>query len=254
MRVPAGMRRADRVVHLGDVVGRRRQAGADRPDRLVGDDQPRGVGAVGQRAGELRRDDVDARGRPRARRGSRRRRRSRRARRATPPRSWPARRRRSRRSRGAARNGRRSTWLHPASFSISALTQPVKAPDGCGWQSWPPSATPLPASASPTAASSVNGGHTSRSQRCDGRRGPLGDRARQRHAVGAQPFIFQLPATSRFRSGISILRCGAAPQRGEVAAAAARCLCSLATITPGFGAGQPTARQPQSRRSERLAP
>ena len=37
---------------------------------------------------------------------------------------------------------------------------------GGGWQSWPPSATPLPASASPTAPSNVNGGQTSRSQRC----------------------------------------------------------------------------------------
>ena len=44
-------------MHLGDVGRRRDLAGADRPDRLVGDDQLALLPLVGQRAGELARDD-----------------------------------------------------------------------------------------------------------------------------------------------------------------------------------------------------
>ena len=42
---------------LGDVGGRRRQAGADSPDRLIGDDQGSRRRAMGQRAGKLAADD-----------------------------------------------------------------------------------------------------------------------------------------------------------------------------------------------------
>ena len=78
-------------MRLGDVVDGRRQAGADRPDRLVGDDDRRRAlrppapsrrsGATGCRASR----------RSRARRASRRCRRWRSARPATPPPPWPGR-------------------------------------------------------------------------------------------------------------------------------------------------------------------
>src|ERR1700736_3938628 len=51
---PGGDAGADRRVHLDDVGGRRGQPGADRPDRLIGNDQLVGAGTVRQRAGELR--------------------------------------------------------------------------------------------------------------------------------------------------------------------------------------------------------
>ena len=54
---PLDERAAQEAVHLGDVGSRRRQAGADRPHRLVGEDGVGGVGLVGQRARELARDD-----------------------------------------------------------------------------------------------------------------------------------------------------------------------------------------------------
>ena len=52
LAVAADQRGADRGVHLGDVGRRRDLAGADRPDRLVGDDQLALLPVVGQRAGE----------------------------------------------------------------------------------------------------------------------------------------------------------------------------------------------------------
>ena len=72
-------------MHLGDLVGRRRAAGADRPDRLVGDDERRRASrrrGSSRRAGGRRRRGPR---RPRARPASRRRRRWRAGRRATPP-------------------------------------------------------------------------------------------------------------------------------------------------------------------------
>src|SRR5580704_14498500 len=48
---------ANRRVYLEDVGGRRGQPRADRPDRLIGDDQLVGGGPVRQRAGELRGND-----------------------------------------------------------------------------------------------------------------------------------------------------------------------------------------------------
>ena len=46
-------------MHLGDVGRRRRQPGADRPDRLIGDHQIGGGRTVGQRAVELAADHVE---------------------------------------------------------------------------------------------------------------------------------------------------------------------------------------------------
>ena len=99
---------ADEGVHLGDVGRRRRQAGADRPDRLVGDHQIGGGRAVRQRAVELARRPRRASGRPRARLASRRRRRWRSAPPARRPAPWRAPARRFRDGRCGARNGRRS--------------------------------------------------------------------------------------------------------------------------------------------------
>ena len=45
--------RADMRMRFGDVVGGRRQAGADRPDRLVGDDRVAGGRSRRHRAGDL---------------------------------------------------------------------------------------------------------------------------------------------------------------------------------------------------------
>src|SRR6266849_9853784 len=114
------------------------------------------------------------------------------------------------------------TWLQPASRNISALMEPVKAPEAAAWQSWPPSATPLPASASPPSTSpigpsSVAGGQTSRSQAC----GSFARSAMARASAmpsARRPFIFQLPATSSFRSGISVLHAARASAPANVAA------------------------------------
>src|SRR5260370_33404843 len=46
---------ADMAVNGGDVGGGRRAPGADRPDRLIGDDQLRRLHAIGERARELAR-------------------------------------------------------------------------------------------------------------------------------------------------------------------------------------------------------
>src|SRR5215510_4028939 len=54
LTVARGELPADEAVHLGDVRRRRREPAADRPDRLIGDDQIFGGGAVRQRAVELR--------------------------------------------------------------------------------------------------------------------------------------------------------------------------------------------------------
>src|SRR5229473_3608473 len=110
------------------------------------------------------------------------------------------------------------TWLQPASRNISALIEPVKAPEAASWQSWPPSATPLSASASPTAASRVAGGQTRRSRAC----GSFARSAMARASAipsARRPFIFQLPATSPFRSGISVLHAARASAPANVAAA-----------------------------------
>ena len=84
---------------------------------------------------------------------------------------------------------RRSEWptmtaVAPASASIGALIEPVKAPLACSWQSWPPTTMPVPASWAATSPRTVNGGNTPsvavrRPPRSAKRRG-------QRAAVGAQ--------------------------------------------------------------------
>src|SRR5215212_1285121 len=93
-------------------------------------------------------------------------------------------------------------WVQPTSRSISALIEPVKAPFGAAWQSWPPSAMPLPCSASATSTSRVAGGHTRSSQPS---RAALARSANSRASPkpsARSPFIFQLPAISRFRSAM----------------------------------------------------
>ena len=146
---------ADEAMHLRDIGRRRRQPGADRPDRLVGDHQVVRRRAVRQRAVELRADHVerapgvalvlgladadDRESAPRARR----------------PAPWRGPARRFRRDRL-----RRSEWptitaVAPASASISAEISPVKAPAGSAWQSCAPIATRsrAPARRTPRSAS-----------------------------------------------------------------------------------------------------
>ena len=137
----AASRLADEAVHLGDVGRGRRQAGADRPDRLIGDHQVGAGRAIRQRAVELAAEHVERLAGVALGLASRRRRRSPSARRARRPAPWRAPARRFPCDRSAARNGRRSPRLAPASASISAEMSPVKAPDGSAWQSWPPIAT-----------------------------------------------------------------------------------------------------------------
>ncbi|CAH2599794.1 protein of unknown function [Rhodovastum atsumiense] len=94
---------------------------------------------------------------------------------------------------------RRSEWPRitqaaPASRSIAAETSPVWAPFAWVWQSCPPTATTLPASASATGRITVAGGQTSRSQ---ARPGAASATARASDSESAtRPFIFQLPAMS----------------------------------------------------------
>ena len=111
---------ADGGVDLLDLVERRRQAGADGPDRLIGDGEGACPQRRGQRAPHLAAHHLEPPGRPRAAPGSRRRRRWAPARRAARPRPWRRRARRSRRSRRGARSGRGSPGAAPASVSISA--------------------------------------------------------------------------------------------------------------------------------------
>jgi hypothetical protein len=64
-------------------------------------------------------------------------------------------------------------------------------------------------------------------------------------------FIFQLPATSRFRSGMYSLRESTAPQGGEVAAATPRVYLRSKSHWhdhTGTGAGQPTGNRSHERR------
>ena len=103
------------------------------------------------------------------------------------------------------------TWVQPASASISALMSPVKAPLRRAWQSWPPSAMPLPAMTS----------HTCGQQRCRradqqlaGRRfAPASALARSASSPASaspsarSPFIFQLPAMSFVRLVIRLFPC-----------------------------------------------
>src|SRR6476660_224260 len=83
----------------------------------------------------------------------------------------------------------------PASASISAEMSPGWAPVGSVWQSWPPIITPEPCADAANARIKVAGGHTINSAL------PFSSAAPDRilaNSVGeaANPFIFQLPATS----------------------------------------------------------
>src|ERR1700731_827347 len=98
-------------------------------------------------------------------------------------------------------SARRSEWptmtaLAPASASISAEISPVWAPDGLGWQSWPPSVTPFePDNLAAKAAINVVGGQTSRSAFPVTLEAP-GTMALNSAIDARRPFIFQLPAMS----------------------------------------------------------
>ena len=136
--VPRGEPVADELVRLGDVGRGRREPGADRPDRLVGDHEVCAGRAVRQRAVELAAEHVERLaafplGARLADADD-----GRQNRRATRPAPWRAPRRRFPCGRSAARNGRRSRPWRPASASISAEMSPVNAPEGSAWQSWPP--------------------------------------------------------------------------------------------------------------------
>ena len=127
---------ADEGVHLLRLVRRRRAAGADRPDRLVGDrSRPRSPARVEPGASTWRSSTRLASRPPRARPRSRRRRGST---------SRPASQRggqllghaprRSRRTAGAARSGRGARRRRRASSSIGAEISPVNAPCGVPMQ------------------------------------------------------------------------------------------------------------------------
>jgi hypothetical protein len=188
-------------VHLGHVGRRRGAAGADRPDRLVGDDQLGIAAQLGKRTGELAGDSLD--------------RFARLALASVSPtqtiacRPWasaasPLARISSSLSRWCSR---RSEWptmtsLAPASLSIAAETLPVWAPLTSVWQSWAPMARPPDRATAE--GMSVKGGQIATS---------TPDAARAAAAIGASsakaarlPFIFQLPATSLRRRFICFPR------------------------------------------------
>ena len=125
-------------MHLGDLGEGRGAAGADRPDRLVGDDEAarpsRRRGSSPRAARRRARGSARRRARPRSRR-RRRWRGGRRARRRRPCAATSA--------SVSPWSARRSEWptitaTAPASASISAEMSPVWAPEGSRWQSWPP--------------------------------------------------------------------------------------------------------------------
>src|SRR6476469_420293 len=83
----------------------------------------------------------------------------------------------------------------PASASISAEMSPVWAPAGSAWQSWPPIITDERCAEAANSRIRVAGGHTINSALPRSSAAPdriLANSARD----AANPFIFQLPATS----------------------------------------------------------
>src|ERR1700761_6698791 len=84
----------------------------------------------------------------------------------------------------------------PASASISAERSPVWAPEALGWQSCAPTVIPLtPCALAANAATSVAGGHTSKSALPATPAAPA--HIASNSAIDARsPFIFQLPAIS----------------------------------------------------------
>ncbi len=184
-------------------------AGADRPDRLVGEDgiAERPDARPGDHRIELARDHAlgraavalgerlaDAQDRHEAR---------------TPaPRRTCARPDRpTRRGTGAARNGRPARSVQPMSLSIAADTSPVYAPCACSLTSCAPNERPLPRCAWMSAATYGNGGSTATSRRRRQLRDDVGDERVGRSR--AMPCIFQFPATSGRRIASSRGRKGA---------------------------------------------
>ena len=99
----------------------------------------------------------------------------------------------------ADEHGRRPRLLEHRRAEI----EPVNAPLGSAWQSWPPTTMPLPSSWAATSASTVNGGNT---PRVPVRRARMrGDGSRRERAPRARsPCIFQLPNTIGRGQGMPI--------------------------------------------------
>src|SRR5689334_796541 len=94
-------------------------------------------------------------------------------------------------------------------------TSPVKAPLSSAQRSWAPKAILPPFSTRATSARYTNGGHSSTS--APARSGPCWMASASFTALSRLPFIFQLPATRRWRMRIPLLRNGPiGPKRGAL--------------------------------------
>ena len=195
---------ADTLIGTDAVARRRSKAGADRPDRLIGDDDRLRRAARRQRTAHLGADDLDrlarlafgagfadandggqARFQRRFGFGLHERRRSRRdtARRS----EWPT-----------------ITYWAPASLIIAAAMSPVKAPLSLAWQSCAPSATLPPFSAQAACASRVAGGQTASSAAPALPASTASRIALSSPSEAVRPFIFQLPATRGRTPGVMV--------------------------------------------------
>ena len=183
-------------MRLGDIVDGRRQAGADRPDRLVGDHHRRVGGGRRHGTGNLARQDVERRADlalgPRLADADDRDE-------AGPPRGLglrQARCRRSRHGRCGARSGRRSRARrrHPSAFRRRCRR--YAAPLSCQWQSWPPLLTGVRDRISEARDRSVAGTQSSASVSASRPLMKPWPIAISSCSEALVPFIFQLPATS----------------------------------------------------------
>ena len=183
-------------MNLLDILRRRGQPGADRPDRLIGHHQITGRRAVRQRALELGAADIerlagiallagladaDDRDEP-----------------GPPDRLGLGAHQRVALAMIGAPLGMADDdrLLAPASASISAEISPVCAPEALGWQSCAPTVNAVAPFALPAkAATSVAGGQTRRSALAATEAAPASIASNSpREAL--RPFIFQLPAIS----------------------------------------------------------
>jgi hypothetical protein len=183
-------------VHLGDVGRRRDLAGADRPDRLIGDDEL-ALALAGLRSEPRSCPETTSIWAPAARCSS-----------LSPTQTIACRPWRSAASALARTDSfdsrcsaRRSLWptmtrRAPTSFSMAAETEPVQAPLSLPWQSCAPIGMP-PARAR-AGAISVKGGQMATSTPA----WPLAAAAIWLISLSApsDPFIFQLPTTSLRRT------------------------------------------------------